>query len=206
MGDSGVTGCPSRCHLGKPPSSNATASVVVTGWNGKAIASSEPGGKGRRIPDLIPPPAATVVQERRDAQGAVRLEITVPLRIEGFPRGALRTEISLVGAEVDLLPAVTQFSLVWAALIALAAFGAAWFYLPQGKGTGMKRRLTRDLVASLQLGDEVGFRPAVGDLDVIDAGARINQCNRRPQFEGAVGLGIGQRLVQQALKSCRVFD
>ena len=66
-----------------------------------------------------------------------------------------------------------------------------------------------DLVArfdQVERGDEVGFGPAVGDLDVIDARAGIHRGDRPAKLDGAVGLRVDQRLVEQAFEPGGVLD
>ena len=101
-------------------------SAVITGWNGKVIASSDPRLEGKRLPEFIPPPATTVVQERHDGDGATRLDITTPLQVGDAPRGVLRTEVPLPSMRADVLPVVQKFAVMGLLLIALAAAGAFW--------------------------------------------------------------------------------
>ena len=79
----------------------------------------------------------------------------------------------------------------------------------QAPGLHVVRHEHHHLVARLDQvegGDEVGFGPAVGDLDVIDAGARIHRGDRLAQLDGAVGLRVDQRLVEQAVEPGGVCD
>lgn len=101
-------------------------SALVADAAGRVIAHSDAALQGTFVPELGRPPESPTVIEFSDANGRSKLEVTVPLRFAGVPRGAFRTIAPLAAIEAESRVATAETIAMAAAFLVLGAVGAAW--------------------------------------------------------------------------------
>jgi signal transduction histidine kinase/CheY-like chemotaxis protein len=100
--------------------------ALFTDHDGRVVADSTGRRVGVVLPDLAPPPAATIVAETATPAGGRALVVRAPVTVAGAPWGTIEIAVGL-----DALAAAARVELLGALLralgfLALGAAGAAW--------------------------------------------------------------------------------